>query len=346
MLDRVELRFYPSYEHTIAAYEAGEVMGFGPILAEDMDRARANSSLQILSARLSEYSLIYLNLENPGTSFFQDKRVRQALLYALDRQKLIDQVLQGQGMIIHSPMLPQSWAFDPEVKRYLYDPERALELLENARWVLPDPNKKTFDELDPEDAEVRVKDGQQLEFTLITNEVPNQVALAHAVAEQWGKVGVRVHVQAVSMSELTLSHLIPREFDAALLQWQAQPDPDPYPMWHSTQREGGQNYSGFDNRDADEAIEVARQLSDRSERTKLYQQFQAIFAEEVPAILLYQPIYAYGVDRQVRNAQIAPMSDPSGRFRNLFRWAVLEKEVSLAELNDQVGDKLDKRGDP
>jgi peptide/nickel transport system substrate-binding protein len=346
MLDHIELRFYPSYEHTIAAYEAGEVLGFGPILAEDMERARANSNLQILSARLSEYGLIYLNLENPASPFFQDQRVRQALLYALDRQELIDKVLQGQGMIIHSPILPQSWAHEPGVKRYLHDPERAIELLEKAKWVLPDPNRTTFDELDPEDAKIRVKDGQRLEFTLVTNDVPNQVALAHAVADQWKEVGVRVHVQAVSISELTLDHLSPREFDAALLQWQARPDPDPYPMWHSTQKERGQNYSGFDNRDADEAIEVARQLNDRGERAELYRQFQTIFAEEVPAILLYQPTYAYGVDKQVRNVQIAPMSDPSGRFRSIYQWALLEKEIPLAELNDQVGDKLDKHGDP
>jgi peptide/nickel transport system substrate-binding protein len=117
-------------------------------------------------------------------------------------------------------------------------------------------------------------------------------------------------------------------------------------MWHSTQKRGGQNYSGFDNRDADEAIEVARQLIDRGERTELYRQFQAIFAEEVPALMLYQPVYAYGVDKQVRNVQIAPMPDPSGRFRNVYQWELLEAEISLSELNDQVGDTLDKRRDP
>jgi hypothetical protein len=125
------------------------------------------------------------------------------------------------------------------------------------------------------------------------------------------------------------------------------PDPDPYPAWHSTQAEqGGQNYSGFDNRDADEAIEVARQLNDPAERVPLYYRFQEIFAEEVPAILLYQAVYTYGTDKRVRNIQIAPMSDPSGRFRGVSQWAILEREVALSELNDQIGDQLDSHTDP
>jgi peptide/nickel transport system substrate-binding protein len=160
-------------------------------------------------------------------------------------------------------------------------------------------------------------------------------------------VGVRAQVQAVSISDLTLEHLRPRAFDAALVQWNLPPDPDPYPLWHSTQTEGtGQNYCGFVDRDADEAIEVARLMTDYGRRAELYRQFQEVFVEHVPAILLYQPIFTYGLDRQVRNPQIAPMPDPSGRFRSISQWAVLEKEIALHELNDQVGDKLDKRSDP
>ena len=115
-------------------------------------------------------------------------------------------------------------------------------------------------------------------------------------------------------------------------------------MWHETQIAGsGQNYSGFVNRDASEAIEVARQLTDLGERTRLYYQFQDIFAEEVPAILLYQPVYVYGVDRQVRNVQIAPLFSPAERFGTIAQWALLEKEIPLSDWNAQIGDKLDRR---
>ncbi|MBN1580904.1 MAG: peptide ABC transporter substrate-binding protein [Anaerolineae bacterium] len=347
MLDRVEFRFYDSYHHAFAAYEAGKVMGMGRILTEDLDRARANPNLQILSARLSGYGLIFLNLANDDKPFFQDRRVRQALLYALDRQLLIDQVLAGQGIVIHSPIMPQSWAYNPDVEQYAQDLGMAVTLLEQAGFKLPDPQKRVLDESVPGDEKIRVKEGQKLEFVLLTDTEPDHVALAHAVAEQWEAVGVRVLVQSLSISDLALNYLQPRRFDAALLEWPSQLDPDPYPMWHETQTEGtGQNYGSFLNRDASEAIEVARQLTDRGERTGLYYQFQDIFAQEVPAILLYQPIYTFGVDKRVRNVQISPMFDPSGRFRNIWQWAPLEKEVLLRDLNDQEGDKLDRQGNP
>ncbi len=346
MIDRIEFKFYPDYEHILAAYEAGEVMGVSRILPEDMQRARANPDLQLFSARLSGYSVIFMNLRNPDAPFFKDRRVRQAMLYALDRRQLIDEVLQGQGMVIHSPIMPQSWAYDPQVPRYEYSPERARSLLEQAGWKLPNSRRQELD-IGAKVPNVRVKQDRPLEFTLLVNDVPERVALARAVAGQWAKVGIKAHVRPVSMSELTLEHLRPRSFDAVLSQWQSlPPDPDPYPVWHSTQITGtGQNYSGFVNRDADEAIEVARQLTDREKRRELYFKFQEVFAREVPAILLYQPVYTYGVDRRVRNVQIAPMLDPSGRFRTVWQWAVREKEVPLHDLNDQVGDTLDRQGD-
>jgi peptide/nickel transport system substrate-binding protein len=347
-LDHVEFRFYPSYEDILTAYENGEVMGISRLLAQDMDRARGNPDLQLLSARLSGYSLIFLNLQNPDKLFFQDLRVRQALLYALDRQALIDGVLGGQGFVIHSPIIPQSWAYTPEVRQYPYDPEQAKALLDRADWKLPDPRQVTLGEIEPDDAMVRSKKGQMLEFVLLTNDVPDRVALAHAIADQWAAIGVRATVQSVSMSNLTQNYLTPRRFDAVLSQWQSlRPDPDPYPVWHSTQAvSAGQNYSGFSNRDADEAIEVARQITDPVQRAELYKSFQVIFAEQVPSLLLYQAVYSYAVDKQVRNVQIAPMSDSSGRFSSIANWAVLENKVLLRDLNDQIGDRLDKRVDP
>lgn len=346
MLDEIEFRFYPSFERALEAYAAGQVMGVSNILAEDLDRARELPDLQLLSAHLSGLSMVLLNLNNPEAIFFQDERVRQALLYGLDRQGLVDTVLDGRGLVLSSPIMPQSWAYDSSLEPYPYDPARAVELLEEAGWTLPDPAELALVESSSDEVQPRTKRGESFEFTLLASDVPDRVALAYAIARQWGELGVRVEVEAVSLSELMEDHLRPREYDAALVQWQVRTDPDPYPLWHSTQAESGQNYGGFVDRDADEAIEVARLLTDHGRRAELYAQFQEVFAERVPAILLYQPVYTFGVDARVRNVQIAPMPDPSGRFRTVAQWAVREQEIPLAELNDQVGDSLDKRGEP
>ena len=352
MLDQIAFRFYPTFERAFEAYAAGEVMGVSSILAEDLGRARAMPELQLLSAHLSGLSMILFNLNNQDKAFLQDQRVRQALLYGLDRQSLVDTALGGEGLVIHSPIMPQSWAYDRTLAPYPYDPERAVALLEEAGWMLPtDPASSGSTALAPEEpdtngVEPRVKREEPLAFTLLTTDVPDRLALAHGVAKQWSKLGVRVEVEAVSLSELMEEHLRPRDYDAALVQWQVPTDPDPYPVWHSTQAEMGQNYSGWVDRDADEAIEVARVIVDQGRRAELYAQFQRVFAERVPAIVLYQPIYTYGVDAQVRGIQIAPMANPSGRFRAVAQWAVRQEKVPLCDLNDRVGDTLDKRAQP
>ena len=344
-IDRIEMRFYPTYGDILAAYEAGEVMGISRLHVQDVERVRANPNLQVLSARLSGYSLVFLNLNGSDVPFFQDRRVRQALLYALDRQALIDRVQNGHGLIIHSPIMPQSWAYNSDVTRYAYDPRQADALLDRAGWTYPKAARGVLSDVVRPEASVRMKNGVPLEFSLLTNDVPDRVALAHAIASQWEAIGMRVHVRAVSASELTQQYLGPRTFDAVLSQWHSlPPDPDPYPVWHSTQIQAGQNYGGFNHRDADEAIEVARQLTDRSKRTELYHQFQDIYSQEVPAILLYQSVYTFCVDKGVHNVQIAPMLDASGRFRSVAQWQVLDQVVRLDNLNDQVGDTLDKQG--
>jgi len=110
------------------------------------------------------------------------------------------------------------------------------------------------------------------------------------------------------------------------------PDPDLYEMWHSTQAtDEGQNYGAFANRDADELLEEARLINDPAQRAELYRQFQEIFAEEVPALLLYYPIYNYGVSERVQGVQLGPLSTPSDRFRTIADWYVNTKRVLVSE---------------
>jgi len=320
-LSTVEFRFYPDYESIFSAYERGEIEGISRVLPEDLPRARSQQNLNLFSARLSGYTLILLNLSNPNTPFFQSKEVRQALLYALDRQKIIDQILDGQGLVVHSPIMPDSWAYDQNIKKYGYDPDQARALLDQAGWV------------DSDGDGIREKEGIRLEFGLLTNDDPSRVKMVEEIARQWAAVGVKAIPQTVGVMGLVRDFLRPRHYDAILTQWQEfPPDPDPYPLWHSTQREGeGQNYSGFAHREADQIMEEARRITDQTRRMELYHRFQQIFADEVPALLLYHPVYSYAIDARVKGVQIAPMMDPSDRFRTITDWYVLTRRVILSE---------------
>ena len=318
------LRFYPDHQSLLPAYDRKEIDGISTIWPSEMSGAARRSDLQIFSAPLSGYTVIYLNLANPNVAFLQDKAVRQALIYALDRQGLIDSVLQGQGIVAHSPMLPGTWAHDPAIKRYAHDPEAAKRLLDEAGWR------------DANGDGVREKDGKKLAFILVGDDQP----MLDAIASAWRTVGVQAAVQPVTLSGLTTDFLAPRSFDAAVVHWDLTGDPDPYPLWHSTQAKDGQNYGGWNDLAADEAIQQARAVSDRAGRKAHYIEFQRIFADQTPALLLYYPVYSFGVRNKLHNVQIGPLNEPADRFRNIADWYMVTRRVTVGG----QGGKLDSLG--
>ncbi|MDY7040135.1 MAG: peptide ABC transporter substrate-binding protein, partial [Chloroflexota bacterium] len=344
----VQFRFYPDHASLLSAYERGEIQGISRVLPQQISRVHDYADMNLYSAQLWGYSIIFLNLNNPDVPFFQEREVRQALLYGLDRQRLVDDVLEGQGIVADSPIMTGSWAYDKDIYRYPYDPAHARTLLAEAGWLEPNVTEQLQREGeylrergvgDQDTGEsqpgiaplIREKNGTPLRFVLLTNDDPVHIRLAEEIARQWAEIGVEAIPRVVSFAALTSEHLHPRQFDAVLVDLELTPDPDLYPFWHETQVRDGQNYAGFIHRDASEALEAARQIADQEQRIDLYRQFQEIFAAEVPSLILYHPVYTYGVDQTVRRVQIGPLLDPSDRFRNISDWYVRTQRMIVSE---------------
>jgi peptide/nickel transport system substrate-binding protein len=324
-LTRILFRFYPDYDSVLAAYTRAEVEGIARILPANLAKARALDNLKLYNARIAGYSLIYLNLSKPA---FQDKVVRQALLYAIDRQRLITEQLQGQGLPAASPIEPGTWAFDSTIPLYPFDPEKAKAMLDAAGWK--DPGNG-----------IRQKSNDVLAFTLTTNDEPTRVALANEIIKGWQAIGVKATVQPMPGASLVPTVLQPRQFDAVLYEWRTlSNDPDQYENWHESQipsaTNPGQNYSGLKDRDISEVLEAARKTSDQVKRAELYRKFQERFADLVPALLLYNPIYSYGIDARVRGVQLAPLLAPSDRFRNIAQWYLKTKRATYSAPADDL----------
>jgi peptide/nickel transport system substrate-binding protein len=122
-------------------------------------------------------------------------------------------------------------------------------------------------------------------------------------------------------------YLSPRQYQAALvdLNLARSPDPDPYPFWHQEQATGGQNYSQWNDRQASEYLEQARITTDITERARLYRNFQVRFAQELPALPLYYPVYTYAVSIEVQGVRIGSLFDTSNRFDTITSWFLLTK---------------------
>ncbi len=341
LITRIQFKFFPSYHAAYQAYLDGEVQGIGRIAAENMADARANPDIQLFTSALPKYSLIYLNLASETAPFFSEREVRQALLYAIDRQALIDQALDGQATVAHSPVLPDSWAYDTTIPTYEYNPEKAIALLEGAGWR---PTHAAASSSISDTATISptinawFKERRPLSFSLLVPDDPVRLAVAEEIVRQWAAVGIEATIEPIAVGLLS-ERLVPRDYQAALvdLDLTLSGDPDPYPFWHQTQIEApGQNYAGYDDREMSEILEQARLTPDQEAREELYHEFQQRFANDVPAILLYHPVYNYAVNRYVYGVHVGPIVRPGDRFLGIADWYVSWRRVirSAAEAKE------------
>ncbi len=320
-IEQFVFRYYPDAMAAMAAYENGEVMGISQITADILPQGLKEPSLNLFTGRLPRLTLIFLNLDAPDLPFFQDISLRRALLMGINRSWIVDRILGGQAIIAHGPVFPESWAYYEGIEQIGYDPQAAVSILKKAGYTIP-----------AEGGDVREKDGVGLAFEMVYPEDEPYAQIAEWVRSEWARLGVRVTLKAVSHEELLEDYLEPRRYQAALVELNLarSPDPDPYPFWHQTQTGGGQNYSSWDDRQVSEYLERARVNVDLAERIKQYRNFQVRFGNDVPALLLYFPVYTYAVDEQVKGVSMGPLYDPSDRFYNVTSWYLLTGSASQA----------------
>jgi peptide/nickel transport system substrate-binding protein len=321
-ISQIVFRYYPDSASAWAAYQQGDVQGIGDVTSDILPDVLKASGLSIYTARQPEMSMILFNLNNSDVTFLQDKDVRRALLMGVDRQAIIDHLLLGQAIIAIGPILPGTWAYYDGQQSVSYDPDAARALLVTAGYSLP------------KDGTVRAnKDGVEMHFTLAYPDDDLHKALAQKIQSYWQALNVTVDLEALPYDQLISDRLSAHNYQAALvdLSLSNSPDPDPYPFWDEEQITGGQNYSQWDNRLASEYLEEARTTTDLDTRIRMYDNFQVVFSQELPALPLYYPVYTYAVDQQVSGVSIGPLYNPSDRFSSVASWYLIARSSSTTE---------------
>jgi peptide/nickel transport system substrate-binding protein len=310
-IDQMIFRYYPDAESALAAYQAGLVQGISNVTTDILSAVLAEPALSVYTGRKPELAMVLLNLKNPQKSFFEEKEVRQALMHGLNRQWIVDRILQGQAFVATGPIFPGSWAYYEGLEPRSYDLELARTMLKEAGYVIP-----------AEGGSVRQKEDLRLSFDLLHPDTELHTRVAEVIQENWAQIEVQVNLVALPYDQLVNQRLAGRDFEAALIDFNLArtPDPDPYPFWNQAQATGGQNYSQWDNRIASEYLEEARVTIDMEERARMYRNFQVVFNEDQPALPLYFPVYTYAVDRQVQGVQMGPLYDTSDRLSTVTRW--------------------------
>jgi peptide/nickel transport system substrate-binding protein len=322
-IDQIAFRYYPSAAAAFAAYKAGDIAGISNVTLDILPQVLNESGLNIYTTRLPALTLVLLNLNNPQATFFQDVNVRKALMQGLNRQWMIDTLKSGQAILADGPIFPGTWAYYDGIERFSYNPDQAIALLREAGYTIPAAG-----------GSVRAsQDGTLLSFELLYPDDPEHTAIAQAIQRDWAPLGVQVTLTALPYDQLVSEHLDTRNYQAALvdLNLSRSPDPDPYPFWHQAQTNNGQNYSQWDDRQGSEYLEQARISTDLAERTRLYNNFQVRWSQDLPALPLFYPVYTFAVSSEVRGVSIGPVFDPSDRFNTITSWYLVTRRATGEE---------------
>ncbi len=231
------------------------------------------------------YEHIDLNLDNP---ILADKRVRQALLYGIDRKAISEELFAGRDPVADSFVPPLDPAYSADVPHYPYDPAKARALLEAAGW------HQTGDGIR------RNKAGAPLALELATTSGNRTRELIEQVLQaQWREIGIAVHLKNQPARVLLGGTVNHRHFTMAMFAWIAAPEGVPRGELYSDQVPtaangwSGENFDDFRNKEADRLIDAIEGELDRPKRMVLWQKLQALYAEELPALPLYFRAEAY-----------------------------------------------------
>jgi peptide/nickel transport system substrate-binding protein len=307
-IQHLDLRFYRDEGALLEALRTRQIHGGlfrSPLSASDRVYLETRKDLRTTTLVTGETTFVYLNLKQPP---FQDRRVRQALLNALDRDGLIKEFFAGQALKPDSPLPIDGWGYTASLSRYQYDPSLANLLLDEAGWRAGDGG-------------VRVRSGVPLAFTLATTSDPVRVALAQGIARLWEAIGVKVTVEAGGTTVLVRDLLEPRSYQAALFSSFAEQDPDPYGAWHSSQGTGkGANLGSWSDDRVDRLLIEARGNLSQARRKELYAQFQELFAQEVPAVPVYASSAVYVQSASIQGSRNRLVTNPGDRFWQVHEW--------------------------
>jgi len=255
------------------------------------------------------YVYMGYNLRHP---LFRDKRVRQALTAAINKEEIIQGVLFGMGQIAHGPFAPGHWAYNPHIRDIAYNPRHAAQLLAEVGW-------KTKNS-----AGILVKDGKPFSFTVLSNQGNQQRLLAAQIIQQRLRfVGIDMKIRIVEWATFLKEFVNKGNFEAIMLAWTITPDPDMFDIWHSSKtKEGELNFIGYKNDEVDRLLVKGRSTFDIEERKRAYFRIQEILADEQPYTFLYVPNELPAVSSRVRGIEPAP----AGIRYNQIKWYVPKQE--------------------
>ncbi|MHB1414211.1 MAG: peptide ABC transporter substrate-binding protein [Chloroflexota bacterium] len=273
----------------------------------ELDKLEQQGKIKAYYIPGTAWEHIDFNVQKPG---LDDKLVRQAIAYAVDRPTMIDKLLYGKSQPMDTWIAPPSWAIDDAaVAKYPYDPAKAKELLAQAGYKLGSDG-------------VMEKDGQKLKFKLQTTDAKLRMAVAPLIQANLKEVGIAIETEFIPGRGLfeTTGPLLSHTFDIGLYTWISNPDPDGVDLYHSKNCPDGANFPCWKNAQFDDLITKAQSSLSEPERKPLYSQAEKIWTDELPSLPLFQRAVVAAATPKLQNFKPTPSNTPE--TWNINEWVL------------------------
>jgi peptide/nickel transport system substrate-binding protein len=316
-ISNVKISFFNSEDELLNAYKAGlvdNVAGISPKNAADIATSTNKKSV-IIHNPIPRVFGIFLNQNNAPV--LANKEVRRALDMAVDRKKIVNDVLFDYGTVIDSP-LPVNTDSN-NTNQIKFDKNGAKDLLSKNGWTI---NANGV-------MEKKVGSSKQtIEFSLETTDSPELKAIAEVVKKDWEDIGVKVNIKVYEFGDLSQSIIKTRKYDSLLFGQIINKDLDLYAFWHSSQRNyPGLNIAMYVNSKADKLLEDIRATYDEKMRSDINNSFEEIIKDDIPAIFLYSPEYIYVMTDRINGFNSKAIANHSLRFYGIDKWFINTSDV-------------------
>lgn len=254
------------------------------------------------------------NMKNP---LFEDKRVRQAMSFLVDKEKILKDVYFGLGETVTGPLFYDSPYYDKSIKPYAFNVEKAKALLAEVGWK------------DVDSDGILEKDGKKFEFTILqVANHPIQEKMLPLIKEDMARAGVQMKIQTLEWS-VYVQRLEQKQFEVCTLGWTIAYEPDFYQIWHSSEADKPftSNHIGFKNAEADRIIEELKTTFDIPKRIELCHKFQHLLHEEQPYTFLFSPYTLLALSKRYHNVRSFPLG-----LQQDIMWTPKPEQLKIPDL--------------
>ncbi|MFA6000075.1 MAG: ABC transporter substrate-binding protein [Candidatus Paceibacterota bacterium] len=316
-LKNLNLYFYTNENSLITAYENGTVDQISSITPENA-KILKERNYRIESAVLPRVFGLFFNQNQ--NQIFTNRKIREAIDKAIDKERIVNEVLQGYGIVLENPIPPNIISYEKLSTNNEENQEtrtkKAVDLLAKDGWKVG-----TSGFLEKTTTVKKKKTTQVLEFSISTGNTPDLVKSAELIKQDLTAIGMKVDVKTFDIGNLNQGVIRPRKYDVLLFGQIINHESNLIAFWHSSQRnDPGLNVAMYTNAKVDKILESAFVTTDEKARVKKYAQFEDEIKKDIPAVFLYSPNFIYAVSKNIQGLNIDHITSPSNRFLNSYSW--------------------------